>query len=126
MKTGFGLWSAQKPKARIKDELKEDKRKSADEGKEISDPKTSSAKRRAHASSCWSRCANILRYRQILSCIIRVGRGFITAADIKKFAENKPASHSKPRPNVRLPEAKTLEQEITQVKGTVQRYSADR
>lgn len=45
----------------------------------------------------------------------RVGRGFITAADIKKFVENKPAS-LKPKAILHPPELKSLESEIAQVK----------
>jgi GTP pyrophosphokinase len=46
----------------------------------------------------------------------RVGRGFITAADIKKFVENKPAST--PRAKTAPPsESKSIDQEISQLKG---------
>jgi GTP pyrophosphokinase len=47
----------------------------------------------------------------------RVGRGFITAADIKRFVENKPTSPLKNRPNIQVADAKTIEQEITKIKG---------
>ena len=47
----------------------------------------------------------------------RVGRGFINAADIKRFKEYKPASPLKTRPNLRVADAKAIEQEITKIKG---------
>lgn len=58
-----------KAKARIKDELKEDKRKSADDGKEILLRKLRQLKEEPSSISL-NKCATILRFRQILNSTI--------------------------------------------------------
>lgn len=84
-----------KAKARIKDELKEDKKKVAEEGKEIVLRKLRQAKEEPtpvlmeQMREYFNMAANFDLY-------FRVGKGFITSADIKKFLENKPAL-TKPR-----------------------------
>ena len=80
-----------KAKSRIKDELKEDKRKSADEGKEILVRKLRLLKEEA-TQQLLEQMREYFKVPANFELYYRVGRGFITAADIKKFVENKPAS----------------------------------
>lgn len=101
-----------KAKARIKDELKEDKRKSADEGKEILIRKLRQLKEEP-TQQILEQMREYFKVPANFELYYRVGRGFITSADIKKFAENKPLPQSKSKV---VSETKTLEQEITQLK----------
>lgn len=104
-----------KAKSRIKDELKEDKRKSADEGKEILVRKLRLLKEEP-TQQFLEQMREYFKVPANFELYYRVGRGFITPADIKKFVENKPVSM--PRPKVSPPqEPKTIEQEISQLKG---------
>jgi len=104
-----------KAKSRIKDELKEDKRKSADEGKEILVRKLRLLKEDA-TQQLLEQMREHFKVPANFELYYRVGRGFITAADIKKFVENKPAST--PRAKTAPPvESKSIDQEISQLKG---------
>jgi guanosine-3',5'-bis(diphosphate) 3'-pyrophosphohydrolase len=104
-----------KAKARIKDELKEDKRKSADEGKEILVRKLRQLKEEP-TQVLLEQMREYFKASANFDLYYRVGRGFITSADIKRFAENKPALHLKTK-SVVLPEGRSLEQELTNLKG---------
>jgi guanosine-3',5'-bis(diphosphate) 3'-pyrophosphohydrolase len=102
-----------KAKARIKDELKEDKRNAAEEGKEILLRKLKQLKEEpTHA--LLEQMREYFKTPANFEMYYRVGRGFITAADIKKFVENKPAIQLRPRTT--LSDGKTLEQELTHLK----------
>ncbi|MCD9019311.1 RelA/SpoT family protein [Parachryseolinea silvisoli] len=101
-----------KAKSRIKDELKEDKRKSAEEGKEILLRKLRQLKEEP-TQQFMEQLREHFKVPANFELYYRVGRGFITAADIKKFIENKPSSPIKSRPNLQVADAKTVEQEIT-------------
>jgi GTP pyrophosphokinase len=105
-----------KAKSRIKDELKEDKRKSAEEGKEILLRKLRQLKEEP-TQQFMEQLREHFKVPANFELYYRVGRGFITAADIKKFVENKPTSPIKSRPNLQVSDAKTIEQEITKMKG---------
>ncbi|HEY9005927.1 RelA/SpoT family protein [Ohtaekwangia sp.] len=105
-----------KAKSRIKDELKEDKKKSAEEGKEILLRKLRQLKEDP-TQQLLEQMREHFKVQANFELYYRVGRGFITAADIKKFVENKPTSPLKNRPNVQVADAKTIEQEITKMKG---------
>jgi GTP diphosphokinase / guanosine-3',5'-bis(diphosphate) 3'-diphosphatase len=105
-----------KAKSRIKDELKEDKRKSAEEGKEILLRKLRQLKEEP-TQQFMEQLREHFKVPANFELYYRVGRGFITAADIKKFIENKPISPIKSRPNLQVADAKTIEQEITKMKG---------
>ena len=102
-----------KAKTRIKDELKEDRRKVAEEGKEIL-----LRKLRQHKEEPTPQLLELMRdyFRASANFELyyRVGGGFITTADIKKFVENKPI-HVKPRALVQA-EVKTPEHEASPVK----------
>ncbi len=105
-----------KAKARIKDELKEDKRKSADEGKEILIRKLRQLKEEP-TQQVLEQMREYFKVPANFELYYRVGRGFITSADIKKFAENKPQLQTRAKPVLPGSETKTLEQELTQFKG---------
>jgi GTP pyrophosphokinase len=103
-----------KAKARIKDELKEDKRKSADEGKEILLRKLKQLKEEP-TQALLEQMREYFKVPANFEMYYRIGRGFITAPDIKRFVENKPALQLKHRPS--LPDGKTVEQELSNLKG---------
>jgi len=105
-----------KAKGRIKDNLKEDKRRSADEGKEIILRKLKQLKIEA-TQTVFEQMREYFKAPTHFELYYRVGRGFINAADIKRFKDYKPASPIKSRPNLRVPDAKAIEQEITKIKG---------
>jgi GTP diphosphokinase / guanosine-3',5'-bis(diphosphate) 3'-diphosphatase len=105
-----------KAKSRIKDVLKEDKKKSAEEGKEIILRKLRQLKE-VPTQTLLEQMRDFFRTQTHFDLYYRVGSGFISTADIKKFIENKPASPLKSRPNLPVADAKTIEQEITKVKG---------
>ena len=102
-----------KAKTRIKDELKEDRKKIADEGKEIL-----LRKLRQHKEEPTPQLLEIMRdffkASANFELYYRIGGGFITTGDIKRFAENKP-THVKPRALV-APETKSPDSEQAPVK----------
>jgi GTP diphosphokinase / guanosine-3',5'-bis(diphosphate) 3'-diphosphatase len=104
-----------KAKARIKDELKEDKRKSAEEGKEILTRKLRQMKEEP-TQQILEQMREYFKVPANFELYYRVGLGFITSADIKRFAENKPVSQPKSRTISPVGETKSLEQELTQLK----------
>lgn len=104
-----------KAKSRIKDELKEDKRKSADEGKEILIRKLRLLKEEA-TQQLLEQMREYFKVPANFELYYRVGRGFISAADIKKFVENKPVAPARPKV-AQPPETKSADQEISQLKG---------
>jgi guanosine-3',5'-bis(diphosphate) 3'-pyrophosphohydrolase len=103
-----------KAKARIKDELKEDKRNAAEEGKEILLRKLKQLKEEP-TQVLLEQLREYFKAPANFEVYYRVGRGFITAADIKKFVENKPLLQVRPRTG--LVDGKTAEQELTHIKG---------
>ena len=105
-----------KAKSRIKDVLKEDKKKSAEEGKEIILRKLRQLKENA-TQPLLEQMRDYFKAQTHFELYYRVGSGFITTADIKKFVENKPTSALKFRPNATVADARTIEQEITKIKG---------
>src|SRR5215204_3899630 len=102
-----------KAKGRIKDQLKEDKRKAADDGKEIILRKLKQLKEEP-SQQVLEQMREYFKVPANFEMYYRVGRGFITAADIKKFVENKPTIQLRPR--TILPDGKTLEQELSNLK----------
>lgn len=105
-----------KAKARIKDELKEEKRKSSEEGKEILLRKLRQLKEEP-SQQLMEQMREYFKVPANFELYYKVGMGFITAADIKKFVENKPISPIRSRPNIPVADAKLIEQEITRAKG---------
>jgi GTP pyrophosphokinase len=104
-----------KAKARIKDQLKEDKKKLADEGKEIVIRKLRQGKEEP-TPQLMEQMREYFKMSANFDLYYRVGKGFITSADIKKFLENKPLL-SKVRNLNFAPEAKPVEVETGKQKG---------
>lgn len=105
-----------KAKGRIKDQLKEDKRKLADDGKEIILRKLKQLKI-APSQMVFEQMREYFNVPSHFELYYRVGRGLINSSDIKRFRDYKPASPLKTRPNLRVADAKLIEQEITRIKG---------
>ena len=104
-----------KAKARIKDQLKEDKKKLADEGKEIVIRKMRQGKEEP-TPQLMEQMREYFKMSANFDLYYRVGKGFITSADIKKFLENKPQSF-KPRPASYIPEPRTTEVDVGKPRG---------
>ncbi|WP_276372475.1 RelA/SpoT family protein [Chryseolinea sp. H1M3-3] len=99
-----------KAKARIKDELKEDKKKLAEEGKEIVIRKLRQGKEEI-SPELMEQMREYFKMAANFDLYYRVGKGFITTADIKKFLENKPLL-SKARHSNHAAEPRVLDTEI--------------
>ena len=104
-----------KAKARIKDQLKEDKKKLADEGKEIVIRKLRQGKEEP-TPQLMEQMREYFKMSANFDLFYRVGKGFITSADIKKFLENKPQI-SKVRHLTYVPDVKPVEVETGKQKG---------
>jgi GTP diphosphokinase / guanosine-3',5'-bis(diphosphate) 3'-diphosphatase len=105
-----------KAKARIKEELKEDKKKSAEEGKEIIFRKIRQLKE-LPSQQLIEQMRDYFNAPTHFELYFRVGAGFITTADIKRFIENRPVSAIRSKPHLQISDAKTIEQEIKKEKG---------
>jgi GTP pyrophosphokinase len=104
-----------KAKTRIKDVLKEDKKRIAEEGKEIIIRKL----RQLKAEPTQEVLEQMREYFDLPShfeLYYRVGTGAIPSSDIKKFREYKPTSPLKTKPHVRVEDARTFEQEMSKIK----------
>lgn len=100
-----------KAKAKIKDLLKEDRRKVAEEGKEILSRKLRNLKV-DHSQQLNEKLREYFKVSSQLELLFKIGKGIITTADLKKFIEYKPAAPLKNFPNLDAPDIKTIEQEI--------------
>lgn len=105
-----------KAKGRIKDQLKEDKKKSADDGKEIILRKLKQMKIEP-SQMVFEQMREYFNAPTHFELYYRVGRGLINSVDIKRFKEYKPSSPLKTKPNLQVADAKAIEQEITKIKG---------
>ncbi len=105
-----------KAKSRIKDELKEDKKKIAEEGKEIVQRKLRQLKEEV-TQSLLEQMRDHFKAPTHFDLYYRVGGGFISTADIKKFVENRPTSPIKSRPHSHVVDGKAFEQEISKIRG---------
>jgi guanosine-3',5'-bis(diphosphate) 3'-pyrophosphohydrolase len=105
-----------KAKSRIKEELKEDKKKSSEDGKEIILRKLRQLKEDP-SQQLLEQMRDYFNATTHFDLYFRVGAGFITTADIKRFVENKPTSPIRSKPNLQVSDARTIEQEITRIKG---------
>jgi GTP pyrophosphokinase len=105
-----------KAKSRIKDVLKEGKKKAADVGKEIILRKLKQL-RVEPTQVMLEQMREYFKSPTNFDLDYRVGRGFITSADIKRFKDYKPSSPLKTKPALRVADARTIEQEITKIKG---------
>ncbi|HEU5290620.1 MAG TPA: RelA/SpoT family protein [Cyclobacteriaceae bacterium] len=105
-----------KAKGRIKDQLKEDKKKSADDGKEIILRKLKQMKIEP-TQMVFEQMREFFNLPTHFEMYYRVGRSLINSADIKRFKDYKPSSPLKTKPNLSVADAKVIEQEITKIKG---------
>lgn len=103
--------SSPKAKAKIKDLLKEDRRRVAEDGKEILHRKLRSLKvDPSHQLN--EKLREYFKVSSQLELLFKIGKGIITTNDLKKFFEYKPASPLKNHPNLDVPDVKAIEQEI--------------
>jgi len=105
-----------KARSKIKDSLKEDKKRIAESGKEIIQRKLKQLKTEP-THVVLEQMREYFGLASHFELYYRVGKGMITTADIKRFKEYKPASPLKTKPNIRVADAKVIEQEITRIKG---------
>lgn len=105
-----------KAKTRIKDVLKEDKKKIAEEGKAIIQRKLKQLKTEP-TQVVLEQMREFFNAPSHLDLYYRVGNGVITSNDIRRFKEYKPTSPIKSKPNVQVADAKTFEREMSKIKG---------
>lgn len=105
-----------KAKARIKDYLKEEKKKAAEEGKEIVLRKLKQL-RIEPTQLVLEQMRDFFKAPTNLDFYFRVGKGWITASDLKRFKDYKPATPIKSKPSIRVADMKMIEDEISNIKG---------
>ncbi len=105
-----------KAKARIKDFLKEEKKKAAEDGKEIVLRKLKQL-RIEPTQLVLEQMRDFFKAPTHLDFYFRVGKGWITASELKKFKDYKPATPIKSKPNIRVADMKMIENEISNIKG---------
>jgi GTP pyrophosphokinase len=105
-----------KAKAKIKDLLKEDRRKIADEGKEILIRKMRQLKIDVNGQ-VYEQLRDFFNVSSQLELLFKIGKGVITVADLKKFQDYKPSAIKK-QVAVEVHDAKSVEQEIKSKRGT--------
>ena len=105
-----------KAKSKIKELLKEDKRNLVEEGKEILLRKLKQLKIDSN-SQMYEQMRAYFNVNSQFELHYRIGKGLITVNDLKRFKEFKPSSPLKTRPNESVTDVRTIEQEISKVKG---------
>lgn len=103
-----------KAKGRIKDALKEEKKKAAEDGKEIIVRKLKQMKIEP-TQMVLEQLREYFNAPTHIDLYYRIGKGFINPTDIKKFQDYKPATALKAKPEVSDP--KIIQEEIKKVKG---------
>ncbi|MEP2772878.1 MAG: bifunctional (p)ppGpp synthetase/guanosine-3',5'-bis(diphosphate) 3'-pyrophosphohydrolase [Fulvivirga sp.] len=104
-----------KAKSKIKDELKEDKKVIADEGREIALRKLKQLKIDPN-NDTFDRLRAYFNVNTQLDLFYKIGKGQVESKDFKNFKEFKPASTIKQRPASKISDAKSFEKEIVKVK----------
>ncbi|MBS1486510.1 MAG: bifunctional (p)ppGpp synthetase/guanosine-3',5'-bis(diphosphate) 3'-pyrophosphohydrolase [Bacteroidetes bacterium] len=99
-----------KAKTKIKDLLKEDRRKVAEEGKEILIKKMRQFKVEVDGNLS-ERLRDYFNVSSQLELLFKIGKGIITATDLKRFIEYKPTGPIR-KPATEKPNAKTIEEEL--------------
>lgn len=105
-----------KAKSKIKELLKEGKRKIAEDGKEVLLRKMNQLKIDAH-SQVFEQMRDFFKVSSQLDLNYRVGMGTITVNDLKRFKEYKPFSPLKGQEHSEVRDVKTIEQELNKAKG---------
>lgn len=105
-----------KAKSKIKELLKEDKKNLAEDGKEILLRKLKQLKIEP-TSQMYEQMRAFFNVNSQFELHYRVGKEIITLNELKRFKEFKPSSTLKSRPYESVMDVKTIEQEISKVKG---------
>ncbi len=105
-----------KAKSKIKELLKENKRKVSDDGKEVLLRKLKQLKIDTNGQ-VFEQMRDFFKVPSQFELYYRVGFGSITVNDLKRFKEYKPASPLKGREHNEVRDVKTIEQEINKAKG---------
>jgi len=103
-----------KAKSKIKDVLKEDKKIIAEDGKEVLNRKLKQLKIDS-SNEMFERMRAYFKVNSQFDLYFKMGKGLITLNDLKQFKEFKPSSPIKSKPLIS--DARTIEQEISKVKG---------
>ncbi|MFM7488125.1 MAG: RelA/SpoT family protein [Cytophagales bacterium] len=105
-----------KAKSKIKELLKEGKRKIAEEGKEVLLRKLNQLKIDAN-STVFEQMRDYFKVSSQLDLNYRVGIGAITVNELKRFKEYKPASPLKNQDHADVMDVRTIEKEISKATG---------
>jgi len=105
-----------KAKSKIKEFLKEDKRAIAEEGKEILLRKLKQLKIDVNGQVN-EQLRSFFNVNSQFELHYNFGKGIITVNDLKKYKDFKPSSALRNKPHNSSEDAKSVEQEITKVKG---------
>lgn len=103
--------TSSKAKSKIKDLLKEDRRKVAEEGKDILHRKLRALKIEP-SQRVNEQLRDFFKVSSQLELLYKIGKGIIGATDLKKFQDYKPSSPVKKNGQADLPDVKAIEQEI--------------
>lgn len=103
--------TSSKAKSKIKDLLKEDRRKVAEEGKDILHRKLRSMKIEP-TQKVNEQLRDFFKVSSQLELLYKIGKGIIGAPELKKFQDYKPSSPLKKHPQTDVPDVKAIEQEI--------------
>ena len=105
-----------KAKSKIKELLKENKRKVSDDGKEVLLRKLKQLKIEANGH-VFEQMHDFFKVASQFELFYKFGFGSITVNDLKRFKEYKPSSPLKSREHNEVRDVKTIEQEINKAKG---------
>src|SRR5260221_1437198 len=103
--------TSSKAQGKLKDLLKEDRRKVAEEGKEILQRKLRSMKIEP-SQKVNEHLRDFFKVSSQLELLYKIGKGIIGATELKKFQDYKPSSPLKKHPQTDVPDVKAIEQEI--------------
>ncbi|GHM99332.1 RelA/SpoT family protein [Cytophagales bacterium WSM2-2] len=103
--------TSSKAKSKIKDLLKDDRRQIAEEGKEILHRKLRQMKMDSNGQ-VYEQLRDYFKVSSQLELLYKIGKGIVTASDLKKFQDYKPSSPLKKNSDIDIPDAKVVEQEI--------------
>src|SRR5690606_12594289 len=100
----------------IKDDLKEERKKAALKGKEQVIRKLKQMKMSTDGEIL-ERLRDYFNAATLFELYYKVGRGLITSGDFRMFKDYKPASPIKAKPGIGIADAKSVERELSKIKG---------